>query len=343
MELKDNKKEIKVIGLLPVKNEGWVLKAMLQSIKPVCDEIIAINDGSTDNTQDILNEFGTHTVNLDMEAKESGWREYEIRNRLLEEGRKHGGTHFVCLDGDEAFSYSLQQQLPTLIKNMIPGDSLCFRWATLWKNSYTERIDGVFKELFKDFIFCDNKTSNHPYVALGVSRTPLPHNRIEIKDENFFVMHYQYVNWKASQLKQAWYRCSELLEGKRSARRINYTYEYTLDSSRVKTRRIPEREYHNLSVPEMQNNPSWHLEKLSELFDTYGVKKFEPLEIWHIEELRNRFMKDIGHNPLSQSFPEIVKFANGYKNKVKQLVVKLKSKLSIRKKDTENKDKIVQK
>ena len=45
---------MKVISLLPFKNEEWVLPTYLHSIKRLSDEIIAIDDGSTDNSVKIL-------------------------------------------------------------------------------------------------------------------------------------------------------------------------------------------------------------------------------------------------------------------------------------------------
>ena len=36
--------------------------------------------------------------------EEHSWSEVNVRRKLLELGREHGGTHFICLDADEAVS-----------------------------------------------------------------------------------------------------------------------------------------------------------------------------------------------------------------------------------------------
>jgi len=45
---------MKVIALLPFKNEEWCLPAYLHNTKVIADEIIAIDDGSTDNSVKIF-------------------------------------------------------------------------------------------------------------------------------------------------------------------------------------------------------------------------------------------------------------------------------------------------
>ena len=49
---------MKVIALLPVKNEEWCLRAYLHNTLKVVDEIIAIDDGSTDTSIRILIKAG---------------------------------------------------------------------------------------------------------------------------------------------------------------------------------------------------------------------------------------------------------------------------------------------
>ena len=41
---------MKIIGLVPFKNEEWIFATCLASLRPVCDEVICIDDGSTDKS-----------------------------------------------------------------------------------------------------------------------------------------------------------------------------------------------------------------------------------------------------------------------------------------------------
>ena len=47
---------MKVIGLIPFKNEEYFLPTYLSNVKPICDEIIEVDDHSTDNSRKIMEE-----------------------------------------------------------------------------------------------------------------------------------------------------------------------------------------------------------------------------------------------------------------------------------------------
>ena len=49
---------MKVIGILPFKNEEHFLPTYLSNVKPICDEIIAVDDYSTDNSRKIMEDAG---------------------------------------------------------------------------------------------------------------------------------------------------------------------------------------------------------------------------------------------------------------------------------------------
>ena len=96
---------MKVVSLLPFKNEEWVLPSYLYSIKRLSDEIIAIDDGSIDNSAKILESAGAKVYSSEkLKNFNSGWSEGSIRAELLKLGREAGGTHFIRLDADETFT-----------------------------------------------------------------------------------------------------------------------------------------------------------------------------------------------------------------------------------------------
>lgn len=295
---------MKIIAFIPAKNEETFLPFCIASLQTWVDEIIIYDDHSTDQTRAIAEKYGC-TVITENYKTESGWPEHEIRERLLEEGRRRNGTHFVGIDADEIFTPAFTKKAHGILSKMQPGDSLSLRWITLWKNDTQGRIDGVYKHLSKQFIFCDDGISHHQYAFLGVGRIPISATgKIITSDDTLGgVLHYQYVVWNKTQIKQAWYRCSELLKKERSARRINNMYAISLDGTHVRTASLPKEWIPDQKVADIAVTHTWQYEQICTWLEQYGIEFFEPLQIWHIKELHDLFLEKIGREPRVQIFP----------------------------------------
>lgn len=151
---------MKIIALLPVKNEEWCLKHCLDSLS-FADEILAIDDGSTDSTPEILRAYGCTVIPFDSRA-ELGWKEHAIRTALLDEARKRGATHVIALDADEACSPEFAKNARGILASLNPGQALEMEWLNLCSHA-------TYKEprVFKSFAFCDDGTSAHQKAFLG--------------------------------------------------------------------------------------------------------------------------------------------------------------------------------
>ena len=312
---------MKLIALIPAKNEEQMIVACIKSLDNVADEVIVYDDHSTDSTAAIAERCGATVITGNYQTQ-SGWPEYEIRECLLAEARKRQATHFLALDADEAITPNFAKVAREQLATLNPGDTLSLRWITLWKDTEHERVDGVFNNLYKDFAFCDDQTSHHQYAFLGVGRTPhAPHGKRQILPHHLGgILHFQYVVWDKTQTKQAWYKCSELIKGERSARRINHTYAISMDGPHVVTKLLP-KEW-PISFSDKSNTAitsQWHYDKIVSFFDQYGIEFFEPLQIWHIKELHELFIRKTGREPKVKVFPQWVVFLSSLKNAFKRL------------------------
>lgn len=320
---------MKLIALLPFKNEEWILPTYLSTMSKIADLIIAIDDGSTDSSRLLIEKVGGVVYKSDIQTN-VGWPEHQIRERLLDLGRSHGGTHFICLDADESFTANFISLSRELMASMNPGQKLSMHWLALWKSAYFYRDDSsVWSENYKDFVFCDDGVSRYNYAFLGVGRTPGQNSAntlIKLNSADYGgVLHFQFSSWNRFQLKQAWYRCSELINKPDSAVSINDMYKITFEDATVNLTRLPKKWIKSICMPQNSDDEeSWHLSSILTFFDTYGVTFFEPLEIWHIERLRMDFFQRMKRNPNSN------RPSKNLSQKLKVICSKLFSKLKCR-------------
>lgn len=284
---------MKIIALLPFRSESWILPTYLSNVCPIVDEIIAIDDQSTDNSREILEKLSTKPIKIysNTELPKSGWAEFSIRQELLRLGREAGGTHFVCLDADETFTSNFVPIARRIIEKLRPGEKIAMQWSALWKSLDHYRDDqSVWSNNFKDFIVYDIQILGHDYAFLGVGRTPGPNNDatwLKLNPNYGSVLHYQFSHWRNFQLKQCWYRMSELIKAPGTEASINQKYAITLDDPNCFVRAIPEHWLKDIPQPDLENlEISWHIEKIKEWFSEYTPRYFEKLDIWHIPEIK---------------------------------------------------------
>tara|TARA_Y100000389_G_scaffold92538_1_gene89259 strand:+ start:14045 stop:14962 length:918 start_codon:yes stop_codon:yes gene_type:complete len=302
---------MKIITLITFRNEEHFLKTPIQSVANITDEVVCINDKSTDNSQKVAEELGA-SVYENTHTNELGSTENEIRNNLLNLGREHNGTHFIILDADEALSSNFENNIQ-LIKDLVPGQSMELQWLAMWKSLTRFKDDkSVWSNSFKDFIYCDDIRLNltdtvfknkdykkhdiawptHPPRTPGISKVRFNRNIGA-------VLHFQFSNWEAFQLKQCWYRCAELIQNDGTgSEEINKKYKITLEKSgfrtnltnKFKTKEAPQSLYKDTEFPDLDkiyDQYLWRLDQISGWFKDFGKEYFKDLNIWHVEAIKN--------------------------------------------------------
>ncbi len=312
----------KIIALLPFKNEEWIIGEYINSVKKIADHIIAYDDNSTDNSRKLLEEAGAEIITNNYKT-ESYFAEHEIRQELLNRGRKEGGTHFVCLDADEIFSNNFIKQGREIILSLKPSQGLWMDWVNLYGGILNERKDNVYKNINKCFVFCDEADLTFSYAFVGVSRTPTSQkNRVVIDRKRGSVIHFQFINKERFLTKRAWYMCSELIKADRSALRINTTYDVQKDKKNIKTVPIDNDsafEVNSNSITKYDYKEDWRFKEIIKWFDKYGIEYFEPLDMWTENVFREEFIKITDRVPSPKVLPVWLIKLNYIKNKIRKL------------------------
>lgn len=309
---------MKIIALIPIKNEAWVLRFTLNNLSLLADEILILDDDSEDNSRQIAESFPKVTV-IPFTTKERFTNMSTRRNLLLREGRARGGTHFICLDADETFSSSFLTNFAEYIRKLKPGEVLTLPWILIQHQDNKLYYNKKDERNYKDFVFYDDGTVSYPNIALSEPRTPIHKNKTRpIIFNNGYVLHFQQLATTRNQLKQTWYRMNELIEGKRSAIRINATYAGTrLNNINNQTILHDEFTEKNLSFIDIDPPAQTQMNRIQNLITEHGIQYFEPLDIWHIPALYQQFTNKVGREPKPSIAPNWLLKLNNIKNYIK--------------------------
>lgn len=312
---------MKIITLVPVKNESWILDFSLKNFSLFSDEIIMLDDGSEDDSAAVASRHEKVTI-IPYKDNEPLVNMSKRRSALLDAGRKANGTHFVCLDADEIVSEKILESFRDNLVRLSPGEKLLLPWILVNRNEGGFVYSKEYETIHKDFAFCDDGKVLFLDRALSEERTP-GNNELakKISFDQGCVYHFQNIPLKRNQYKQAWYRCNELLEGVKSARRINMTYDFTKNLSSKNALKVDDAfiEENKASINK-EADFSLPFKRIASLFKEKGVLFFEPLDIWYLEELHQLFIKEVGRKPKALTYPKWLLLGNDLKNKVRNFL-----------------------
>src|SRR5262245_42982866 len=103
-----------IVCLLPTRNAAHDLPGFFDSARHYCDAVVALDDGSTDETVELLTDDPLVQMLLTNPRREDyrGWDDAANRNRLLEAAAVLDPEWIISVDADERID---------------AGDSLAFR------------------------------------------------------------------------------------------------------------------------------------------------------------------------------------------------------------------------
>lgn len=121
-----------ITGIMPVRNEDWVLGMSARVALMWCDSLAILDHASTDSTpsiiEDLQSEFGDRVIT---ERIEGEWDEMAHRQLTLEGARSIGATHVAIIDADEILTGNLLGDAPSghccvrgMVETLEPGNLL---------------------------------------------------------------------------------------------------------------------------------------------------------------------------------------------------------------------------
>ena len=100
---------MKLVGLMPVRNEAWCLGFTLRVALKWCDQMVVLLHSCTDDSQRIVEQIAEeHPGRVVWWCNEDEqWLEMEHRNKLLNIARELLATHVAIIDADEFMTANL--------------------------------------------------------------------------------------------------------------------------------------------------------------------------------------------------------------------------------------------
>jgi hypothetical protein len=296
--------EMKLICLMPVRNEDWCLGLTARAVLMWCDELLVLNHASTDGTAAICMQlFGEYAGRFQYRTEQDPvWSEMDHRQRLLVWARERGATHIVMVDADEILTGNLIGQVRTLIER-IPKTQM-FTMQLPWiciRNSYNfQIISGMWAEQNVSMCFEDRFQAagwapqpdgyqfHHRHPA-GIPHHPYrPVNPFARKSAGG-LMHLQFLNHTRLIAKQALYQMQEVLRwpGRTPVANIAAMYGRTVaESAQANVAPTPANwwaPYEQwMKYLDQENKTPWQLVECRRLLQEHGRARFAGLNLFNI-------------------------------------------------------------
>lgn len=142
-----------IVCLLPARNAVADLPGFLRSAERFCDAVVALDDGSTDSTPELLGEAPLVTQVLTNPQREGwrGWNDSENRQRLLDAAGAVDPSWIVFVDADERLDAADARALRELVKgDALRGCAYGLRHYRMWGD---DRCDPRFDYVYRLFAY----------------------------------------------------------------------------------------------------------------------------------------------------------------------------------------------
>ncbi len=284
---------MKIIGLMLVRNEDWVLPASLPAALDWCDEVAVVNDDSSDHTGEIVSRamerFNGRVAYEHIPRDGRPWDEMHLRERTLALGRALKGTHFAIIDGDEIPTANLVPHLRKFFSALAPGQCLDLPMVPVWASVDHFRNDRS--------VWCSAKLTLGFRDADGLTWKPkadgyqhhnrppsgcLPNRMTPVDRGAGGVMHLQFLNQRRLLAKHVLYRMVDHLRwpGRESAQALNWKYDQALDEKDMLLSPIPSewwKQVHKESI-NLRTVP-WQEAEVARLLEVHGRDAFAGLDL----------------------------------------------------------------
>ena len=213
---------MKLVGIMPVRNEDWVLGLSARAALMWCDELVVFLHACTDRSRMIAGDIEQESKGqlFMMHNDDPTWSEMSHRWAMLTVARARGATHIAIVDADEVLTGNLLNWPG--IRQIISGlpENVVYQlpWLGLARSTDQYLTSGTFglgqrvSMAFKDFPGAHWKSQGpegydfHHREPFGISG-----GAGRLQHAQGGLMHLQFLSVRRLRAKQALYQITEVL------------------------------------------------------------------------------------------------------------------------------------
>lgn len=282
---------MRIVGIMPVRNEDWILGFSLRVALKWCDHVVVMVHSCVDDSRRILEEVNQETGCTCLswaDGAEESWPEMEHREALLRLARDREATHVAIIDADEVLTANLiplirnyAQTAPGVILEL-PGYNLRegrgYHANAVWGNRW-------FSTVFRDTSAAHWRGDGfHHREPMGVNWSKWR----PIHQGEGGTLHYWGASERRLRAKHALYKIVERLKGNERVGQmsINEYYSLALDPKMPWTfKSVPESwldGYQDLMRCLHVDKEPWQEAACKRLYQEYGKQKFSGLDLFGV-------------------------------------------------------------
>jgi len=140
-----------VLAVLRVRNEARYIARVIESVLPLCERVLVLDDHSDDDTVAICRSFGSRVEVLPSPFR--GLDEARDKNYLLRRAIELDPAWVLWIDGDEVLERSGPARLREAIEDDDETAAFTLKVAYVWNEEDDVRVDGIFGTMRRASLF----------------------------------------------------------------------------------------------------------------------------------------------------------------------------------------------
>lgn len=282
---------MKLVALTICRNEDWILEFCLRSALTWADEIVVVDDGSEDDTPNIIGRLQAEfrgRIHPFRRDRGDHWDEMAVRQQSLVLGRLAGGTHFAIVDADEALTANTAKQIRFYFRDLVPAQLLETPMLAMRTLKHYQDDASVWSGAWLTLGFRDDPRlswqpavdgyQHHHRPPFGASNN---RHRIHTSKAQGGAFHFQFANRRRLLAKHVLYRMVDHLRwpGRETIAELNRKYDQALQNP-ARCSQVPADWYEGLdpSLIYLEGEP-WQEREARRLLVLHGSGAFKGLDL----------------------------------------------------------------